>query len=763
MNSDTAYSYQATRHKFMSVLDSIFSHWQYKLRVILTGLVLAQFLVWFDSYWLSETTWLVSAVLVITCVIEMFPRFHWIVRRSVEALLIVITHIEALSVSWTSVESVILGGRLGWLGDLLSSTGHYLAQISPYIWFSLGAWVVYLTTIAWLTERARIILIIVVSVILFAVVDSYSHYIFWDQVAFIIFSGLTLIVIEHFEHFKRKHPMSWAYFSDYPFVIATPIVLIIAIIMFIGALAPNGRPMLTDPYTVYKHLKGEKVITSGKGFSSPSNGNLLNTSSGYGRDDSSLGGGFDFDFSEVLQVETDQRSYLRGETKSLYTGTGWELSDLDASAASINAAFQAELEPFNWGTAPTYESVEVEQIVRLTNDKSYPVIFGAYPISSIVNVQNMQGPGVNGLPSDAFWSSAQGELRWNSDVPYPLMYTLHSKLPLIDETALLDVPAMDYEGELWDPYLQLPDTLPDRVRELAADITNEAVTPYEKVKLIETYLQENFEYTNRPDLSLGESADFVDRFLFEIQTGYCDYFSTSMAVMVRTLGIPARWVKGYTGGNLDVDDLLNAGLPEEIANLVGIQTYIVRNSDAHSWVEVYFDGWGWLPFEPTSGFILPTIIEEDEQLASEFDPLANLTNIGGDETTNDSWFSPLKIVLAGFILLLGLTIILLGIRFGWWRDLWAFRRQRRELNMNQQALQEISGIIRMFRRKGYMRDLHETMRESFARWKEQNRWLQKDLDQLLGLMEKAKYSPYSITSEDLLLIVKTKRKLKEEL
>ncbi|MEX2414866.1 MAG: transglutaminase-like domain-containing protein [Paenibacillaceae bacterium] len=761
MSTDTSYSYQPTRNKFMSVLDSVFSHWQHKLRVILTGLVLAQFIVWFDSYLLSETTWLVSAALVTTCVIEMFPRFHWIVRRSVEALLIVLTHIEALNVSWVSIESEVLGGGFGWLGDFLSSTSHYLAQTSPYIWFSLGAWLVYLATIAWLTERARIILIIVVSVILFSVIDSYSHYIFWDQVAFIIFSGLALIVIEHFEYFKRKHPISWAYFSDYPFVIATPIVLIIAIIMLVGSLAPNARPLLTDPYTAYKHLKGEKVITSSKDFSSPSNQSLLNTSSGYGRDDSSLGGGFDFDFSEVLRVETDQRSYLRGETKSLYTGKGWELSDLDESAATVNASFQTELEPFNWGKAPTYESVEVEQIIRLTNDKSYPVLFGAYPISSIVNVQNVQGQ-TRGLPSDAFWTPAQGELRWNSNVPYPFMYTIHSKLPLIDETALLEVPTLEYEGELWAPYLQLPETLPDRVRELTEEITSEAETPYEKVKLIETYLQENFEYTNRPDLRLGESADFVDRFLFEIQSGYCDYFSTSMAVMVRTLGLPARWVKGYTGGGLDVEEYLNAGIPEELANLIGIQTYIVKNSDAHSWVEVYFDGWGWLPFEPTSGFILPTVIQEGQALAPELDPLANLTDIDGNGATNDSWFTPLKI-LVGVCLLLGLSIVLFGIRFGWWRDLWAYRSQRRELNMNQQALQEISGIIRMFRRKGYIRYLHETMRESFTRWNEQNRWLKKDLDQLLALMEKAKYSPYPISNDDLVLIVKTKRKLKEEL
>src|SRR5690554_669959 len=289
MNSTTPYPYQPRRNKYMSLLNSAFSQWQYKLRVILTGLVLAQFVVWFSSYWFSATTWLVSAALVITCMVEMFPRFHWAIRRCAQLLLILFTHLETLNASWITVESEMLGGKLGWFGDLLNSTSHYLIPLSPYIWYSLGAWAIYLAAIAWLTERARIILVIVISVIIFAIVDSYSHYIFWQQVAFIVFSGLALIVIEHFEHFRRKHPVSWSYFSDYPFVIATPIILIIAIIMLVGSLAPNARPLLTDPYTIYKHMKGEKVITSGKGFASPSTRSLLNTSSGYGRDDSEIG------------------------------------------------------------------------------------------------------------------------------------------------------------------------------------------------------------------------------------------------------------------------------------------------------------------------------------------------------------------------------------------------------------------------------------------------------------------------------------------
>ncbi|MBM9834622.1 transglutaminase domain-containing protein, partial [Enterococcus faecalis] len=79
--------------------------------------------------------------------------------------------------------------------------------------------------------------------------------------------------------------------------------------------------------------------------------------------------------------------------------------------------------------------------------------------------------------------------------------------------------------------------------------------------------------------------DYVDQFLFESQVGYCDNFSTAMVVLLRSLEIPARWAKGFSPGSPATEN--------------GITTYTVRNLNAHSWVEVYFDGYGWVPFEPT--------------------------------------------------------------------------------------------------------------------------------------------------------------------
>lgn len=130
-------------------------------------------------------------------------------------------------------------------------------------------------------------------------------------------------------------------------------------------------------------------------------------------------------------------------------------------------------------------------------------------------------------------------------------------------------------------YTQLPDSLPERVKELAYEITKNETSNYDKLKAIEKYLL-NFEYSYSPGKK-PEDADFVDYFLFENKKGYCTSFATSMAVLGRCIGIPTRYVEGFVVNYDDKDD----------------RGFLVRNSDAHSWVEAYFDGVGWIPFEAT--------------------------------------------------------------------------------------------------------------------------------------------------------------------
>ena len=139
----------------------------------------------------------------------------------------------------------------------------------------------------------------------------------------------------------------------------------------------------------------------------------------------------------------------------------------------------------------------------------------------------------------------------------------------------------EYPEEISATYLQLPPELDSRIPQLAAQITTRSKTPYDKTVAIESYLRTRFGYTL--ELTGKPGDDPLAHFLFETRAGHCEYFASAMAVMLRTLGIPSREVNGF--------------LPGEYNDLGG--DYIVRASDAHSWVEVYFPGTGWLTFDPT--------------------------------------------------------------------------------------------------------------------------------------------------------------------
>lgn len=124
-------------------------------------------------------------------------------------------------------------------------------------------------------------------------------------------------------------------------------------------------------------------------------------------------------------------------------------------------------------------------------------------------------------------------------------------------------------------YLQLPEKLPQRVKELAVNITVDYNNLYDKIKAVESYLSTNYSYTlNTNNLPLDR--DFVDYFLFEEKEGYCTYYASAMVILLRSIGIPARYIEGFM-------------LPDNKENG---NYYYVTNQNAHAWPEVYLDGYG---------------------------------------------------------------------------------------------------------------------------------------------------------------------------
>jgi hypothetical protein len=158
-------------------------------------------------------------------------------------------------------------------------------------------------------------------------------------------------------------------------------------------------------------------------------------------------------------------------------------------------------------------------------------------------------------------------------------YEANSLVPTPPPAAVREA-GVDYPDAIRETYLQLP-SLDPRIPDLARQITARDTTPYDKARSIEGYLHSHYGYTL--DLSGPPGADPLAYFLFQKRAGHCEYFAAAMTVMLRTLDIPARYINGFQTG--------------EYNDVAG--DLVVRASDAHSWVEAYFPGFGWLTFDPT--------------------------------------------------------------------------------------------------------------------------------------------------------------------
>jgi transglutaminase-like putative cysteine protease len=139
-----------------------------------------------------------------------------------------------------------------------------------------------------------------------------------------------------------------------------------------------------------------------------------------------------------------------------------------------------------------------------------------------------------------------------------------------------------YPDEITRRYLQLPDETSPRVEELTMEIIRDLDNPYDKADAIEGWLRENLEYSEQINLP-PEGVDFIEYFIFESKEGYCTYYATAMAQMLRMADVPSRVVVGY----------FPAAYDEEFGGA------IYRDRNAHAWVEVYFPDYGWVDFEPT--------------------------------------------------------------------------------------------------------------------------------------------------------------------
>ncbi len=160
-------------------------------------------------------------------------------------------------------------------------------------------------------------------------------------------------------------------------------------------------------------------------------------------------------------------------------------------------------------------------------------------------------------------------------------YTVFSDTSVPTDEELAADNARDFRRNIRERYLQLPPDHDKRITQLAADLTQNAATQLEIARRIERHLREQYAYSLQ--LNPVAEGDPVADFLFNARAGHCEYFASAMVLMLRSKQIPARIVNGFQTGEYN-----------STADI-----YTVRQSDAHSWVEVMFPRYGWVAFDPT--------------------------------------------------------------------------------------------------------------------------------------------------------------------
>ncbi len=321
-----------------------------------------------------------------------------------------------------------------------------------------------------------------------------------------------------------------------------------------------------------------------------------------------LGGERDVGDSLIFNASTTSARYWRAVIFDTYDGKGWlNTNQTQLLLPSLQPAPIADWE----SRAPLTQTITLMA-------PSGNVVFGVPDVRQIDLPVDVL---VSGVPAAALAAPPWGV---DEGVTGPVEFTMvraRRQLDLGDTYTLLsnatDVSQLDMESastdyppEILDRYLQIPEAFSSRVTELAQSLTMTATTPYAKAKAIETYLR-TIPY-NDAIAAPPPDADPIEYFLFTIHEGYCDYYATSMAMMLRVLGVPARVASGYAEGIYDEESTL----------------YFVSERDAHTWVELFFPGLGWVEFEPTAGespLNRPTGTE---------DPNATLTQNEAEPTPN---------------------------------------------------------------------------------------------------------------------------------
>jgi len=471
---------------------------------------------------------------------------------------------------------------VAWITDVLSggtSPGNYpfLLLLGVLLWFVayVSAWAIFRWQRVWLA-------VILCGVALMLNITYAPKNLTGYLIAFVLFA-LLLVVRSSLAFYQQEWRVAKVGYSTelvYAFFRAGLTITVVAILLaWVAPAALASRPMqevwdkVTEPW---QQLKDE----SNRLFQDLNYQNKPATI--YFARAMKFGGAVELTDAPVMDVRASTGRYWRVMSFHEYTGDGWNNTD-------YNTILIEENEPRL--VVPDLElRREVTQTITLHQNlgslgaiaAAGQPLRSALPLQAVVSyvapeeetdeAANLVPP--SPVPSDP--SALYSRIPLNADDSYQVV----SSLTRADMESLAEAEA-DYPDWVVPRYLQLPDSLPERVVLLAEEVTAGSETPYEKAQAVEAYLRD-IPYNEQIE-GPAEDQDGVDYFLFDAREGYCDYYASSMVVMLRSAGVPARYVRGYSQGSKQDG------------------VYHVLELDGHAWPEVFFPGYGWVEFEPTAG------------------------------------------------------------------------------------------------------------------------------------------------------------------
>lgn len=455
-----------------------------------------------------------------------------------------------------------------WQGDLAGMSDLFSAFL-----FYILLWLISLIIWRWI-KTGKLYLYLFLAVTAVSMVDTFTIVKSAQSLPLVIAAGLLMVGIENYHRRSLAAAPAASRSGVVKWLLVAAVSL--SVMLTAGFYGPKLDPQWTSPLVT---LQDRGLISSGF---------LTGQRIGYDNDDTSLGGSLSMDSTVLFTARiSGDAGYWRVATKRIYTGKGWTAGQSGYFVPLVGTTQNLNrISLYEKNTKTTKESA------RLTFTNSSPAIL---PFTGQLASLSASNPVIKINPDAGQVLPADEKPVRTEKISY--------LQPAFQIPSLRRVRGSEDPASIRSLYLQLPGELPDRVRTLARRLTAGSANRYEAVMAVLNYLKSpRFTYSTDQVPRPAGNQDYVDQFLFTSRTGYCDNFSTSMVVLLRAAGIPARWVKGFATG-----EYMGPSEAKINGKTVAESVYQIKNSDAHSWVDVYFPGSGWVSFDPTPTFADPSV------------------------------------------------------------------------------------------------------------------------------------------------------------